>query len=169
MRKTLRSSAVLLSLGLASAVAFTTVSIGTIASYAQSPQDPQGPPPYGPGGPRHHGPNAEFETKMLTKRLGLSADQAAKVEPILAAQNEQMKALRPRPGTDTGNPPDFKAIHEQRKAIEDQTKQQLASVLTPDQLAQFDKMHEHRGAGGAGGPGGRGGNWQGRQSNGGNE
>ena len=57
------------------------------------------------GGRGHFG-NPEFETRMLTRRLSLSADQAAAVEPILAQQEEAPKALRPAPGTQ----PDFKAI-----------------------------------------------------------
>jgi Spy/CpxP family protein refolding chaperone len=155
MTKNLRSSAVLLSLALTAAVASIPAVIGTVATYAQ-----QAPPPdsqyHGKGGPRHHDPNAEFETKMLTRRLSLTPDQAAKVEPILASQDEQLKALRPQPGTQ----PDFKAMHEQRKAIMEQTKQQLAGVLTPDQLTEFDKMHGRRG------PGGPHGNWQGKQGTG---
>jgi periplasmic protein CpxP/Spy len=148
MRKTFRSSAVLLSLALVGGAAGTLALIGTTASYSQEPQGP--PPGHGQwqGQGRHHGPNAEFETKMLTKRLGLTPDQAARVEPILAAQNEQFKALRPAEGTQ----PDFKAMHEQRKTIMDQTKQQLSTVLSTDQMAELAKMHH--GPGGPGGPGG---------------
>ncbi len=149
MPKSFRSSPVLLTLALAGGLAGAVALIGASASYSQEPQGP--PPGHGQGQFRHHGPNAEFETKMLTRRLSLTPDQAAKVEPILAAQDEQFKALRPAQGTQ----PDFKAMHEQRKTIMDQTRQQLTGVLTADQMAQFDKMHEHRG------PGGPRGNWQG--------
>jgi hypothetical protein len=44
-------------------------------------------------------------------------------------------------------------MHEQRKAIMDQTKQQLATVLTTEQMAEFDKMH-HGPGGPHGHPGG---------------
>ena len=144
MKMLIRSSAVLLGL----------VFAGATASYCQS-----GAPDQGTGDHkfRHHGPSAEFETKMLTKRLGLSAEQATSVEPILASQDEQLKALRPAQGTQ----PDFKALHEQRKAIMDQTKQALAGVLTASQMAEFDKMHEHHP-----GPGGPHGNWQGKSGSG---
>ena len=143
MKMLIRSSAVLLGL----------VFVGATASYCQS-----GAPDQGTGDHkfRHHGPNAEFETKMLTRRLGLSPGQATSIEPILASQDAQLKALRPA----TGSQPDFKALREQRKAIMDQTKQQLAGVLTADQMAEFDKMHEHHG------PGGPRGNWQGKPGSG---
>jgi len=122
---------------------------GSAAMYAQAPQgQDQGPHPHGQWG--HHQPNPEFETKMLTKRLNLTPEQAAAVEPILADQQAQMKALRPAVGTT----PDFKALHEQHKAIMEATQQKLAGVLTPEQLA---KLHEHRG-----GPRGTHGNWKGQ-------
>jgi Spy/CpxP family protein refolding chaperone len=143
MRKLIQTSAVLLALTLAAAT----------ASLAQTPQDPpQGQTP-------HHqfqhrgGPNTEFETKMLTKRLGLSESQAASVQQIFAEQHAQMKALQPADGTQ----PDFKAIHEQHKALMEQTKQKLDAVLTPEQQQKFAEMHKHHG-----GPGGPHGNWKGQ-------
>jgi hypothetical protein len=144
MKMLIRSSAALLGL----------VLVGATASYCQSTTPDQGT---GEHKFRHHGPNPEFETRMLTKRLGLSTTQAAAVEPILASQDAQLKALRPAPGTQ----PDFNALHTQRKAIMDQTKQQLSGVLSSEQMAEFDKMHEHHG-----GPGGPHGNWQGKSGTG---
>lgn len=143
MRKLIQSSTVLLALTLAAAT----------ASHAQTSQDPpQGQAP-------HHqfhrgGPNPEFETRMLTKRLGLSETQASQVEPILAAQDQALKALRPAQGTQ----PDFKAMHEQTKTIFENTKTQLSTVLSAEQLQKFEAMRRHRG------PGGPHGNWKGQQS-----
>jgi hypothetical protein len=60
-----------------------------------------------------------------------------------------MKALKPAEGSQ----PDFKAMREQRKAIMDETKQKLATVLSAEQMQKFDEMHEHPG------PRGKRGDW----------
>jgi hypothetical protein len=143
MKILIRSSAVLLGL----------VLTGATASYCQSSAPDQGT---GDHKFRHHGPNAEFETKFLTRKLGLSPEEASQVEPILASQDEQLKALRPAQGTQ----PDFKALHEQRKAIFEATEKQLAGVLTSEQLVEYQKIHHF------GGPGGPHGNWQGKSGSG---
>jgi Spy/CpxP family protein refolding chaperone len=88
---------------------------------------------------------------MLTKRLSLTPEQAAQVEPILTASHESLKALKPAEGAK----PDFKALREQRKAIEEDTKQKLDAVLTPEQQEKFAKMHDHFGHPGPGGPHGQ--------------
>ncbi len=142
MRKMIVSSVMVLTLAVA----------GGKALNAQAPDQAQGPRPHGQF-QRGGGMNPEFETKMLTRRLKLTPEQAAQVEPILAEQHEKMKALRPAEGT----APDFKAMREQHKAIMEETQQKLAGVLTPEQLA---KLHEHKG-GPRGGPGGPHGNWKG--------
>jgi Spy/CpxP family protein refolding chaperone len=145
MRKLIQTSAVLLALTLAAA-----------ASRAQTTQDtPQSQTPH------HHfdhrgGPNPEFETKMLTKRLGLSPEQSTAVEQIFAEQHAQMKALKPAEGTQ----PDFKALRAQHQALMEQTKQKLDAVLTPEQQQKLAEMHKHHGPGGPGGPHG---NWRGQQ------
>ena len=131
-----------------SVLVLTLAVTGSTALFAQAPQDQsQGPRPHGQF--QRHRPDPQLETKMLTKRLNLSPEQAAQIEPILADRQARMEALKPAEGTT----PDFKALREQHKAIMEETKAKLAGVLTPDQLA---KMHEHKG-----GPrGGAHGNWK---------
>ena len=142
MRMILKSSLVVLALAVAG-TAFAQIP-------DKSPSQDQGQTPHPHGqfkGPHgqfqgHHGPpNPEFETKMLTKRLSLTPEQVAQVEPILAASHEQMKALKPAAGAT----PDFKAMHEQRKAIMTETHQKLDAVLTPEQK---EKLHSHEFHGG---------------------
>ncbi len=117
-------------------VAFTLALVPAL--YAQTSQD-QSSAPHRQF--RQHGRDAESETRMLTKRLNLTPDQAAAVEPILADQQQRMSALRPA----AGSQPDFKAIREQRKAITVDTHEKLAAILTADQKQQLDTMHEHHG------------------------
>ena len=128
MRPILTSSISILALAIA----------GSVTMYAQAPQDQsQTTPPHRPF--HRRGPNPDFETKMLTKRLSLSPQQASQVEPILAEREERMKALKPA----SGSQPDFKAMHEQRKSIMDDTQQKLEAVLTPEQQQQLKQMHQH--------------------------
>ena len=145
MRMISKSSLVVLAL----AVAGTAFAQIPDKSQTPAPDQSQMPPrshgqfqgPHGQFQGRRGGPNPEFETKMLTRRLSLTPEQVAQVEPILAASHEQMKALKPAAGAT----PDFKAMHEQRKAIMTETQQKLDAVLTPEQK---EKLHSHEFHGG---------------------
>jgi Spy/CpxP family protein refolding chaperone len=80
----------------------------------------------------------EAQLERMTWRLNLTADQKARLEPILRERQEMRAA--------------------QRQAMRDQ----IAAVLTPEQLAQFDQMGPRRGGrmGAGRGPGmGRGPGW----------
>jgi protein CpxP len=88
----------------------------------------------------HHAHNPKRETARLTKKLNLSADQSAKIEPILADRDQKITALR----TDTTISPMI--MKQQMRAIHQQTRQQLATVLSPDQLQQMRSMHRGHGA-----------------------
>jgi len=146
MRKSIMSSVMVLALAVAASASL----------YAQAPDEPQGPRPHGQF-QRGGGPNPEFETKMLTQRLQLTPEQAAQIQPILADSHTRLQSLKPV----EGSTPDFKAMREQRKAIMDDTNSRLNAVLTPEQQAEFAKMHEHK-AGPRGGPGGPRNNWKGQ-------
>jgi protein CpxP len=87
--------------------------------------------------PRHHHVrNPQRETARLTKKLNLTPDQSAKLEPILADRDQKIATLT----NDTTISP--VVMKQQLKAIHQQTRQQLATVLTPDQLQQI-KPHRH--------------------------
>ena len=95
------------------------------AAFAQqtpaSPQDtpqatPQGTPtqqsaPPEQGG-RHRAPNPHKEAHRLSKKLSLTPDQTAKIEPILATRDQQMAGALGR--TSQLTPQDR---HQQMKAI----------------------------------------------------
>lgn len=84
----------------------------------------------------HHAHNPKREAAKLSKKLNLSPDQTAKLEPILADRDQKITALT---NDSTISPVVMK---QQMKAIHQQTRQQLATVLTPDQLQQI-KSHRH--------------------------
>ncbi len=88
----------------------------------------------------HHAPNPQRQAELISKKLNLSADQTAKLTPILTDRAQKFQALM----QDQSLTPDQR--HEQMKAIHQNTEQQLATVLSPDQLQQLKSMkHGHRG------------------------
>jgi periplasmic protein CpxP/Spy len=88
----------------------------------------------------HHVHNPQRETARLTKRLNLSSDQAAKLEPIMASRDQKIDALKSNTSL---TPQDLK---QQMHALRKDTRQQLATVLTPDQLQQLKARHHGHGA-----------------------
>ena len=91
----------------------------------------------------HHAPDPQKQAEMISKKLNLSADQTAKLAPILADRAQKFQALM----QDQSLTQDQR--HAQMKAIHQNTEQQLATVLTPDQMQQLKSMRH-----------GRHGNWQ---------
>jgi Spy/CpxP family protein refolding chaperone len=92
----------------------------------------------------HHGRHGKMDphkaAQHLGKRLGLSDDQMAKLEPIFADQQQKMAALH----SNTSLTEDQR--REQARAIFKDTHTQLSSVLTPDQMQQLNSMrHNFRG------------------------
>jgi septal ring factor EnvC (AmiA/AmiB activator) len=86
----------------------------------------------------HHAHNPQRETARLTKKLNLTADQSAKLEPILADRDQKIAALT----NDTTI--SSVVMKQQMKTIRQQTRQQLATILTPDQLQQLhSRRHGH--------------------------
>jgi protein CpxP len=90
---------------------------------------------------KRHAHNPQRETARLTKKLNLTADQSAKLEPILAARDQKIAALT----NDTSISPE--AMKQQMRTIRQQTRQQLATVLTPDQMQQLHSMRHGNGRG----------------------
>ena len=118
-----------------------TLALATIGSTAVAQQAAQTAPAQQQGsgfGQRHRARDPHKIAMRMSQRLNLSADQTARLEPILVARQQKMNALR----ADQSLPPD--ARRAQFRAIHEETQQQLAGVLTPDQLAQVKSMrHEH--------------------------
>ncbi len=91
---------------------------------------------------RHnHAPDPHLAAQRIGQRLGLSADQTAKLEPIFADSQKKIAALR----ADTTLSQDQR--RQQFRTIHQSVKTQLAGVLTPDQMQQLGEMRHHRGRG----------------------
>lgn len=111
-------------------------------AFAQAPQTPapdaQAAQPTAPA----HTPNPHRQAMRLAKQLNLTADQTAKLEPILADRDQKIAALR----ADSSLTP--QAEHQQMRAIRKSTQEQLSTVLTPDQLQQLrtlQRSHSRKG------------------------
>ncbi len=81
--------------------------------------------------------NPQREAAKLSKRLNLTSDQTAKLEPILSDRDQKIAALK----SDTTIEPMI--AQKQMRAIHQQTRQQLATILTSDQLQQMKARHNH--------------------------
>jgi Spy/CpxP family protein refolding chaperone len=103
-------------------------------------QNPTTPPPDGQKHfNHHHSPNPQRQAEHLSKTLNLTPDQTAKLTPIFADRDQKMAALFQNQQL----APQDK--HQQMHAIQKSTNEQLATVLTPDQLQQLKSMHHEHG------------------------
>lgn len=120
------------------------LSLGCGAAFAQQTADPQSTPQQTASATEghehhHHAPNPQKQAEFLSKKLNLTADQTAKIEPILASRDQQMQALHQNQQL---TPQDR---HQQMRSINDQAQQGMSTVLTPDQMTQLKALrHEHR-------------------------
>src|SRR5262245_43975574 len=104
-----------------------------LASAAAFADPPPGPPPGMRGPP----------IERLTKDLGLNESQQAEVKRIFEAQRARMDADRAQFEASGTRPSreEMRAKHEQADA---EIRQQLAAVLTPEQLAKFDEIRKRQ-------------------------
>ncbi len=111
------------------------------AAFAQQTEPAQTPQQQAPAAEgyhhHHHAPNPQRQAQLLTEKLNLTPDQTAKVEPILAQRDQQMQALWQNQQL---TPEDR---HQQKRAINQQAKQQMAGVLSPDQMAQLKTLRHY--------------------------
>ncbi len=115
------------------------LSLSCGAAFAQQTDPAQTPQQQAPAtqGYRHHAPDPQRQAEHLSKKLNLTADQTAKIEPILAQRDQQMQALWQNQQL---TPQDR---HQQMRSINQAAEQQMAGVLSPDQMAQLKAMRHH--------------------------
>ena len=117
----------------------TALAVALTGSFAFAQQAPAPTPDAGaPHHRMHHQPNPHQAALHISKKLNLNADQTAKLEPILADREQKVAAVR----GDSSLTPEQR--HEKIHAIHQDIEQQLAGVLTPDQLQQLKAMHQGR-------------------------
>jgi periplasmic protein CpxP/Spy len=123
---------------LSAALTLSLTATLAVAQTATPPDSSSGPASKGHYG-HHHQPDPQKQAAFLAKRLNLTSDQQSKLEPILADRDQKIAALR----SDTSLTPDQKM--EQFHAIHQNMKQQLSSILTPEQMEQLKSFRGHRG------------------------
>ena len=116
---------------LSAALAFTLTGGLALAQQAETPA-PQAMH-------HHHQHNPQQQAALLSKKLNLSPDQTAKLEPILADRNQKITALKSNTSIS------HQDWMQQMRAIHEDTRQQLSTILTPDQLQQMKSMHHRHG------------------------
>jgi Spy/CpxP family protein refolding chaperone len=106
-------------------------------------QDNTNTPPAGTPAPHAH-PNFE----RVAQELGLTDDQKTKFKAVLADQQTQLRSLR----ADSSLAPEDKRA--KAKEIRAATQSKLKEILTPDQLAKWQKLtqHNHPSGGSSGTP-----------------
>ena len=106
----------------------TLAAIGAIAiagyAFAEPPQD-------GFGGRHGNWHGQGFAMGHLTKALNLTADQQAKVQPLIDQARPQIIAIH-------------KDAMEKTHALMDKTMSQIRPILTPDQQKKFDALQKAR-------------------------
>jgi protein CpxP len=107
----------------------------TIAGAALAqPQDST--PPANPQGQAAHAPNPQQQLERLTKQLQLTADQQAKIGPILQQRDQQAQALR---GDSNLTPADRRA---KMMSLMQESNSQIDGLLTDPQRAQMKAVRE---------------------------
>lgn len=87
-------------------------------------------------------PTAQEQAHQTLERIGpqlnLTADQKAKLEPILTNEIEQVRILK----ADTATPPEQKQAKFQAMMTADHTK--IDGILTPEQKQKLTEMHQQQ-------------------------
>jgi periplasmic protein CpxP/Spy len=88
----------------------------------------------------HEMPSAEDHLKELTSRLNLTADQQAKIKPILDEHLQQMQDLRKDTSLSKTD------SHAKMEAIHNSLHSKIREILNDDQKTKFDAMVKEHGA-----------------------
>ena len=96
-------------------------------------------------------PMVERRVQYLAKELGLTADQQARLQPLLLAQRQQLQAMREQRTTGGRR----LGVGQDVKTAQARFDEQLKGVFTPEQFTRFsrmqaeqrEKMREHRAQG----------------------
>jgi len=124
-----------------------TIFLGALLStgmlMAQAPNASQAPAQNAPqaqaeSGRHHHHPNPEKQAKHLARKLGLTNDQVAQIEPILADRQQQMQSLR----ADTSLAPQDRRARAQ--SVQQDAKSKIEAVLNDAQKQKFEQMLAER-------------------------
>ena len=103
---------------------------------AQPLQDTAAPTDATSTPPSHRAPDPQRQIARLTRKLQLTPDQVAKIEPILQSRQQQMQQLR----ADTPLAPRDRRA--KMRALMQDSNSQLQAVLTDSQKQQYQQMQQ---------------------------
>jgi Spy/CpxP family protein refolding chaperone len=129
----------LVTLALAGSFAFGMIAL---PAFAQDSAPPPPPMHQGMGG-MHHGwhhrkMTPEWQLEHLTKMLDLSAEQQAKLKPILVERDQKMRAIWKE------HAQEMKQMRQQMMAANQESKTQVDAVLTPEQQQKLHAIMHRR-------------------------
>ena len=102
-------------------------------SFAQMPPAPA-------GRPKMPDQQADRRAQYLAKELSLTADQQARLTPILLAQRQEMLALRDKMQAGDRHA----GMGQELKAAQAKYTEQIRAVLTPEQYTKFDQLKDEQ-------------------------
>jgi protein CpxP len=87
---------------------------------------------------QHKAPDPQRQTKRMAKKLGLTADQQAKIEPILADRDQQVQTLRANAAL---APNDRRA---QLHSVVQDSDSKIEAFLNDTQKQQYEQLKQSR-------------------------
>jgi protein CpxP len=86
----------------------------------------------------HHAPDPQRQAKKMAKKLGLSSDQVAKIEPILADRAQQAQTVR----ADATLAPQDRAAR--LRGIRQDSDGKIEALLTDQQKQTYEQLKQNR-------------------------
>jgi Spy/CpxP family protein refolding chaperone len=119
-------------------LALSTIILAGFSGSALLAQDQSAAPAAAAQSQPYHAPNPQHQARKMAKKLGLSSDQVAKIEPILADRAQQMQSVR---SDNTLAPQDRKA---KIRAIHQDSDGRIEAVLTDTQKQAYEQLKQSR-------------------------
>jgi periplasmic protein CpxP/Spy len=119
------------------AILLSGISAGTVLAQNQA-SDQTAAPATTAQTQSFHAPNPQRQAKRMGKKLGLSSDQVAKIEPILADRIQQAQSVR---SDTTLAPQDMKA---KLRSIHQDSNGKIEALLTDSQKQAFEQLKQSR-------------------------
>jgi Spy/CpxP family protein refolding chaperone len=121
-------------------IIFTAVCVLGLAAFAQQQNPSAQAPSSGDQAARHMAPSVDDQLKSLTTQLNLTADQQAKIKPILEDQHQQAQSVM----SDTALSQDDR--RNKMRSLHESSSAKVRDVLNDDQKKKFDawqqEMHD---------------------------
>ncbi len=93
-----------------------------------------------PMGSPQRGQNPEEQFERFKERLALSDEQAEEIRPIFEESREKLGALREQYQDQERSQETMEALRNERAELQERTNQQLATVLSDEQMTQYREM-----------------------------